>query len=183
MRILILFLSFFLLGQVFSQELSKEEKKALLEEIKLLKKNPEKLKYMKEADEVKDVIISEQNNEVVFLKKEIQKKDIKNTQLRDSISWLTKREMELSDCSMDESGTKYRIQIGLFNNLDLTSMMNEDRFVIHEYINNLHRYSIGNFESREEAELFKLEIRKLGIKDAFVSQYYEGERVAEEKLK
>ncbi len=40
-----------------------------------------------------------------------------------------------------------------------------------------NRYSLGNFKTKEEAEDFKKEIIKLGIKDAWVVAYENDKRI------
>lgn len=46
---------------------------------------------------------------------------------------------------------------------------------MHEEVDGLHR-SIGNFSTETEAEIFKTEMRKLGLSDAFVTEYIVGSR-------
>lgn len=176
----LLFISFILCN---AQTLTPEEKKELVKEIKELKKNPEKYKFLKESAEMKDVIIVEQNNEIVVLKKDIQKKDLNIKSLNDSLMVVKKAEAASAAKTVyvkgpENVGYKYRVQVGLFQNLDLSNFLIDDaKFFIHEYIDGKHRYSIGNFTTEEEAEAFKENLRRLGLKDAFVSEYQDGDRV------
>jgi hypothetical protein len=43
--------------------------------------------------------------------------------------------------------------------------------------NEAHQYVISYFSNFEDADACKKDIRKLGIKDAFVTQYTDGKRV------
>jgi hypothetical protein len=187
MKNIIVILALLFVGNLSAQELSKQEKADLLEEIKLLKKNPEKLKTMKETLTVRDVIITDQNKQIADLKKEIQQKDIAKSNLSDSLAYLNTKLLAAekavvytsngNEPPLDHNGMKYRVQIGVFKNYDITHLFDDPKYIVHEDVNGLHRYSVGNFNSMEDAEAFKVEMRRLGIKDAFVSTYKDGTRI------
>lgn len=196
MKNLLLFLSLLACTSVFAQNISKEEKQALLEEIKELKKSPEKLKYLKESIEVRDITLGQLNEEISELKIDAQKKDLVLEKLEDSL--VTMREemktMEVkkvpvannynlpsttTNAPLDHSGYKYRVQIGVFKNFDITNLFDEPKYIVHEYVNGMHRYSIGNFTSEMDAEAFKKEMKRMGLKDAFVTTYEEGYRLGD----
>ena len=78
--------------------------------------------------------------------------------------------------STSESGTTYRVQLGLF-----AKDINKNKFpgagtVKIETIDGLHRVTTGNFSTREEAEKFNSELQKKGYA-GFVSKYVNGLRV------
>ena len=75
-----------------------------------------------------------------------------------------------------ESGTTYRIQLGLF-----AKDINKNKFpgagtVKIEMIDGLHRVTTGNFSTREEAEKFNSQLQNKGY-TGFVSKYVNGIRV------
>ncbi|MCD8529057.1 MAG: hypothetical protein LRY27_03655 [Chitinophagales bacterium] len=163
-----------------AQTLTKQEIKQLKQEIKQLKKDPVQYKYLKENVGVKDVIIVEQNNDINVLKKDAQKKDVQIQTLNGQVAAAKSQPVETTVVSAgpDNTGYKYRVQLGLFNFFDVSSYLNDNlKYFIHEMVNGQHRYSIGNFTTLQEAEAFKNYMKKLGIKDAFVSEYQEGNRI------
>jgi hypothetical protein len=176
------------LTNIQAQELSKSEKKALMSEIKALKKSPEKFVKMKENLEFSDIIVDQQIEIIAGLKKEAQ---ITELSLNETKSKLESVETDLakskaliynldefgaSRAPMNHQGEKYRVQIGLYTNLDFSYLLDDPKFMVHEYLNGQHRYSVGNFNTEEEADAFKIEMRKLGIYGAFVSTYTDGRR-------
>ena len=200
MKNLLLILSLLACTSLFAQNLSKAEKKALLEEIKELKKSPEKLKELKESIEVREIIIDQQNEEIDDLKKESQKNDLALKEMKDSLTIVKDKIKTLNSSSgnsgvqasnaynlaptttnapLDHAGNKYRVQIGVFQNFDITHLFDEPKYIVHEYVNGMHRYSIGNFTTEADAEVFKKEMKRMGLKDAFVTTYTDGYRVGD----
>jgi len=76
-----------------------------------------------------------------------------------------------------KSSTFYRVQIGAFNKrLDkktLKEFFYHTEFIYEEYIDNFYKYTIGNFNSFDEALNFA---KKCGINGAFVVKYVDGKR-------
>ncbi len=76
-----------------------------------------------------------------------------------------------------EKETIYSVQIKSFvdNNLTLSSKsLNNTLFV---KTNPFYSYSLGNFETLEEAQKFRKQLVNLGFEDAFVASYKEGKRL------
>lgn len=76
-------------------------------------------------------------------------------------------------------GLFFTVQVGVFN----TSVKPEDVFSLPEMItyrlpNGHIRYSTGYFDSREEAKLRLKMARESGVQDAFITAYYNGERIS-----
>lgn len=185
-HLILSFLIAFTWSNISAQELSKEEKKQLKTQIKDLKKNPAKLKKLNDNIEMLGIAIEQQFEDISILKNNLQSRDITLTGLKDSLNALA-YELETAKESHSnltkgeqafdgQSEYQYRIQIGLFKNLDITHLFTSEKYLMHEDINGAYRYSVGNFTSEIDAEAFKVEIRKLGIKDAFVTKYKDGER-------
>lgn len=192
MRYLYISIALLLLsGSVMAQDLSKEEKKELMEQIKSMKKNPEMLKKLKQNVADRDDIIEEQIEEITILKNDLEKRNQEIAKLSDELQVMEANRIEAEtkaaqfspenyipgDAPLDHDGTKYRIQIGLFKNLNITHLFDQPKYIVHENVNGMHRYSVGNFDSESDAEAFKLELRRLGIKDAFVTTYKDGSRI------
>ncbi|NNJ89213.1 MAG: SPOR domain-containing protein [Eudoraea sp.] len=76
-----------------------------------------------------------------------------------------------------EKETIYSVQIKSFveNNLTLSSQsLNNTLFV---KTNPFYSYSLGNFETLEEAQKFRKQLVDMGFDDAFVASYKEGKRL------
>jgi len=110
--------------------------------------------------------------------------------LEDKVSAL---EEEMTNQSLDEEldGDKgsltdeltYAVQIGAFEKKDLS--MYSDNFVNFKEIKSgdFNKYSVGNFETLKEAQLFRSEMVKLGFKNAFIASYQDGKRIKIEKTR
>lgn len=161
----------------YAQELNKAEAKALKKEIKSLLKSPEEYKKLKESSDLKNVVINEQNSSIRQLQEVIKQKDLSIAKLNEKTQTLENQPTpSTNDCDLDNNGNKYRVQIGLYKNNDLTYLLQNPKFFLHENVDGVHRYSIGNFDTEAEAETFKIEMRRLGLSDAFVTEYKGGIR-------
>ncbi len=83
------------------------------------------------------------------------------------------------------SGIVYKVQIGAFKNFDMTKYIQEkgEGHFEGESADNLNKYTIGQFRDLEVAEAFKKDLRKLGIKDAFIVAYSDGKRITLEEAR
>ncbi len=76
-----------------------------------------------------------------------------------------------------EKETIYSVQVKSFvdNNLTLSSKsLNNTLFV---KTNPFYSYSLGNFETLEEAQKFRKQLVNIGFEDAFVASYKDGKRL------
>jgi hypothetical protein len=73
-------------------------------------------------------------------------------------------------------GIVYQVQMGYYQYLDLVSFNEKLKTIKAEEVDGAKRYVIGHFENVMDAIQFSNDIKKLGIKDAFVSQYEDGVR-------
>ena len=74
-------------------------------------------------------------------------------------------------------GLFYSVQIGAFSKpLDKENAFNVSPLVT-QYKNNLYKYSTGIFNSVDEAKVRKDQMNELGLSDAFIVAFYNGERV------
>lgn len=76
-----------------------------------------------------------------------------------------------------EDEVVYSVQIGAFEEKDLS--MYSDNFVNFKEIKSgsFNKYSLGNFETLNEAKGFRRELVKLGFRKAFIASYQNGERL------
>lgn len=174
---------FFIGGSSHAQNLSKAEKRDLKKELKTYLKEPVKFKYLKESLATKEVIVNEQAKELTAIAKERNAIKFELNAARDSIgiygnqlSSFKDNTSQNSEC-IDDNGMKYKVQIGLYRQFDIRSFLQELKVTSFEEIDGMFRYTIGNFTTEDEAELFKEAIRKMGISGAFVAYYLDGERI------
>jgi hypothetical protein len=76
-----------------------------------------------------------------------------------------------------EKETVYSVQIKSFvdNNVTLASEALTNTLFVKT--NPFYSYSLGNFETLEEAQKFRIQLVDIGFKDAFVASYKEGKRI------
>lgn len=77
------------------------------------------------------------------------------------------------------TGTIYKVQIGLYKEFNINKYFEEPRFIGYEEVDGMNRYIISYFPDEDIAKDFVKDVRKMGIKDAFVSKYIDGQRVYE----
>ncbi len=75
-------------------------------------------------------------------------------------------------------GLIYHVQVGAYVHFDMNQhLVQTDKTFEGETRDGMNKYMMGNFKDVKNAESFKDDIRKLGIKDAFVVPYIDGTRV------
>lgn len=77
-----------------------------------------------------------------------------------------------------EKETIYSVQVKAFvdKNLNLASESLSNTLFVKN--NPFYAYSLGNFETLEEAQRFRQELVQMGFEDAFVASYKDGKRIA-----
>ncbi len=161
---------------VDAQTLSKQERKALKKEIKTYKKNPEK--WVKMLDRHKTEV-NDLEAEIERLKAELKDAKATNNELLAKIDELNARYnnlLETMPSAKVPNGTIYQVQMGYYQYLDLVSFNEKLKVVKAEEVDGAKRYVIGYFENLMDAVQFSNDIKTLGIDDAFVTQYIDGER-------
>lgn len=177
--VFILFLSSaFLLTSVDvnAQTISKKRKKELKKELKALKKDPAKYDKMlkKNAAEKKEM-----EDENTRLKTAVSYLEEQNNLLKMQIDELDARYSALLEKQSNTSlpdGIAYQVQMGYYQYLNLASFNEQMKTIKAEEVDGAKRYVVGHFLELEDAIQFRDDIKKLGIEDAFVSQYINGER-------
>lgn len=180
-----LVISLFLIGSIAftglnadAQSLSKKEKKALKKELRQYKKHPETYKKMMDG---KNETIASQEKTIEELNKTLAGLRKENAAIMDSLEALNLKYNNLIAKSINDprklpEGKVYQVQVGYYKNIDFESFNSTVRAVKAEQTADAERYVIGYFESLADAKAFAEDLRILGIKDAFVSQYINGIR-------
>ncbi|WP_038028536.1 hypothetical protein [Thermonema rossianum] len=172
MRFILLIISFVLVGgHLQAQRMSKEEKKIYKEWKKKLKSTS--LEDLKAMHEEKDQL----NQELRTLEAELQELRDQLATKDNQISALESRNQQLKR-QIEENAQRKNEEKGIFFKVQL-SFTDEDASG-----NTVNRYyTLGIFRSYEDAVAFRDAVRKLGIKDAYVQGYKDGERRPVDELR
>lgn len=73
-----------------------------------------------------------------------------------------------------QQGIAFTIQIGAYKNTNLSDYTNAD---LQTEQGNVNKYVLGIFSKYEEAEQLKAHLKNMGLKDAWVVSYKDGQRV------
>jgi len=189
-RVLFLCLALIFSGiQVFGQ-LSKKEKKEWKKKAKEFAKNPANLKTLVETKQVVETDNSSLKGQVTTLNGQVSDKNAMIADLEDQISKmrseLTSTKAELAQLkeappvnSLDFSkGVVFKVQIGAFKNKDLSKYFNNNpNFGGEATEKGEQKFTIGVFRDYWEADKFKKYIRDMGVKDAWIVPFRDGQRV------
>ncbi len=191
--ILLLSLSLLLANSGFSQALTKSEKAKLKQELRTYMKNLEGYKTKMEDIEM---TLDSNDAQIKRLKDELAYTDMNQTEMVNKVN-AYKREVEklqgenetlknwndstfVASGKIDEkhetSGTVYKVQLGLYKSFNINKYFDTPRYIGYELVNGMNRYIISYFDNEKVATDFVKDIRKLGIKDAFVAKYVDGKR-------
>ena len=174
--VILVTLGFFFSNTVQAQELTKIQKRALKKEIRTYKKNPEKWVKMLNKHDAK---VKELNDEIAELNAQLKASELAAEKLAEQVKLEQLRYVELEKTiptTKLPDGTVYQVQMGFYQYLDLVSFNDKLKTVRAEEIDGKKRYVIGHFENLLDAVQFSNDIKRIGVTDAFVTQYIDGER-------
>lgn len=77
----------------------------------------------------------------------------------------------------DQNGVVFKVQIGAFKNKDLSKYLNKGGEFQGEDADGLKKYTLGIFRDYWEADTFKKYLREMGVKDAWIVSFKDGQRV------
>ncbi|WKK86310.2 Ezrin/radixin/moesin family protein [Marivirga arenosa] len=178
-----------------SAQLSKEEKKEMKALAKELKKNPEQMKAMVDENEsLKSSVasltaevenlkgqLSNKNAEIAAAKAEAQEAKAMAEAQRQRANEMAKKAKEANNsepAALDESGTWFKVQVGAFENIDMSEYFkNNPNFSGEDTEEGLQRITLGRFRDYWEADKFKKALRQMGVKEAWIVPYKDGVRV------
>lgn len=174
--VILVTLGFFFSNTVQAQELTKTQKRALKKEIRTYKKNPEKWVKMLNKHDTK---VKELNDEIAKLNAQLKASELAAEKLAQQVKLEQLRYVELEKTIPTTElpdGTVYQVQMGFYQYLDLVSFNDKLKTVRAEEIDGKKRYVIGHFDNLLDAVQFSNDIKRIGVTDAFVTQYIDGER-------
>lgn len=174
--IILVTLGFFINQSVQAQELTKTQKRALKKEIRTYKKNPEKWVKMQNQHQDK---VNELSDEIARLNAQLKTSELTSEQLAEQLKLEQLRYVELEKTIPSTElpeGTVYQVQMGFYQYLDLVSFNDKLKTVRAEEIDGKKRYVIGHFDNLLDAVQFSNDIKRIGVSDAFVTEYIDGKR-------
>ena len=174
--IILVTLGFFINQSVQAQQLTKTQKRALKKEIRTYKKNPEKWVKMQNQHQDK---VNELSDEIARLNAQLKTAELTSEQLAEQLKLEQLRYVELEKTIPSTElpeGTVYQVQMGFYQYLDLVSFNDKLKTVRAEEIDGKKRYVIGHFDNLLDAVQFSNDIKRIGVSDAFVTEYIDGKR-------
>ena len=77
----------------------------------------------------------------------------------------------------EDKGVVFKVQIGAFTRKDLSKYLDNARNFSGEEEGGVRKYTIGVFRDYWDADTFKKYLREMGVKDAWIVSYRDGQRV------
>lgn len=166
---------------IFAQ--SSAEKKKLKKELKTYRKmKPLEIRSMKLNYESK--LKDKKNQDLQFKMMKRQFDSIQNV-LNTNNAKISQLEVQLiqaqaaaaNNRSIGAKGYYYRVQLGAYKFYDIKSKNASDESFNTESTPEMDKMTVGLFYTLAEADQFKEDIRRMGIKDAYVVPFKDGKRV------
>lgn len=166
------------------KSLSKQEIKDIKAKLKSFKKQPETYKSMitnyDKSIKDRDAKMEAMELEIERLKKRYENdmkacEDSMNAQ-RERLAAALKAQASQGSATLP-AGTAYGVQIGNYKFFDITQYFGKDKYLTAYNENDATQYVIIYFTDPKMADACRMDIQKLGIKDAFVTKYVDGKRV------
>lgn len=180
-KLIILLLANLISCFAFAQKLTKEEERALKNELKKLsveqwKSQKDEEKLLSEQVKNKNQQFKLKDNELNDLNTQVQLKETRMEQLNSELSTLSRKLMSGNDVVTSE-GAFFRVQIGAYQNKKIAKFLKKyNNFEIEEGENGMKRYLVGSFKSYWEAKNLSEKLTDRGAQ-AFVVGYLDGARV------
>lgn len=178
---------FFAFSAAFAQEeeLSRKERRKLRKkwkkEAKEYKRNPLELKEKMDNMNAKMKTLEEEKAEY---RKELNACEGEKAALKDSIANLMLKISPEGKSNQDATmqGLSMKVQIGAYKEFKPNVQFDGKELEAVRMKNGVIRYQIGEFVNLEQAKTFVGDLKRMGIKDAWVVPYVDGEFVPIEEL-
>ncbi len=175
-----------------AQEMDKKERKEWKKRVKKLE--PAEYKGLIEENRSLKSQVSSLRSELNGVDQKIAEKDDQISQYSSQISDLRSQLAQAQaraqaaaqappsrpreDDGIDENvGVVFKVQIGAFTNKDLSKYLDNAKSFAQEEGDGVKRFTIGVFRDYWEADTFKKYLREMGVKDAWIVAYRDGQRV------
>lgn len=182
----ILFSSVYTIAQ---EDMSRKEYKKLMKEWKKKKKrmDPNEFKELVDSNEkmksqlsIMRADLEDAQNQLEARNDEISNLQARNKELQAKMAQMKNEKPKgIPGFSVGNpnEGIVFKVQIGAFKNKDLTKYIDNNPHFSGDSSDGIKKYSIGIFRDYWEADAFKKYMREMGVKDAWIVSYKDGERV------
>jgi uncharacterized small protein (DUF1192 family) len=176
----------FLSNSSYAQKRKKtKEDKAIEKEWKKKTKSLDPLEYKSLMDEQAKLRAesSELNAQLLSVEERIAAKDTEISRLQAELKEMQgkmadEQSSNITGKKVSAKGVVFKVQIGAFRNKDLTKYFdNNSNFSGDVDQDGVKKYTIGYFADYWEADTFKKYLRAMGVKDAWIVPYKDGNRV------
>lgn len=191
--VILLVLSVTLVSTSAVAQMTRQEKKEWKRKAKQYKRNPALLKELEEENQALQSQVSRLKTEVNNLQSDLGNKDARISELQDNLT-ATRSELAAVNAKMKEAeanssgrigiggdmidGVVFKVQIGAFRNKDLSKYFEKhENFGGETAEAGEQRITLGQFRDYWEADVFKKYLREMGVKDAWIVPYKDGQRV------
>ena len=170
-------------------QLSKAEKKALKSKLKQFKNLDKFNAFLEEHEEFqgrintlqgqvksKDEQLGAKNTEISELRDENDELKSAVASLRSQLASKPEAPAPTTGPATDMSGIVFKVQIGAFKERDMQDFDGQEHFTI-DKAEDIQKFSLGAFRDYWEADSFKKHLREMGVKDAWIVSYKDGQRV------
>jgi DNA repair exonuclease SbcCD ATPase subunit len=201
-KILILAIAILAFGPIeaSAQKMSRQEKKEFRQKIREYRNNPDALMSIEDDRN----LLRRENQDLQVrlnqLESERGRKDAKIADLEQEIAQLNmgmrsaqdamqqlreqKEAVAMAPRGPDKRGLIFRVQIGAYGKTTVPAVLDkdDDNFDL-ETVDGLQRILIGLFRNMDEAEQLRGHMQKIGIRDAWVVPYLDGNRISMEEAR
>ena len=181
----ILLLTLLSFQAVNGQMLSSQEKKKIKTQLKIYLKNPG---VFKKEQELMTNELAAQNKALITMKERADNAEATLKRLQDETSKF-REEIALKDQIIKDLNSKlnasnsycqageYKVQIGKFDKFSMESYLQRGKCINFEEQNGVKVYTIDGFNDPKEAFNMAQQLRRLGLKGAFVTRFKNNKRV------
>ncbi|GAB4407808.1 MAG: hypothetical protein OHK0053_34460 [Microscillaceae bacterium] len=168
---------------------SSTDRKALIAEIKAYQRNLEGYKALKEEDKTQAQKANEAKSQLTRLKADLDQATRELAKKDDAIAFLQEQLRKIRGEMGEVNATRqgrgqhdcaFSVQIGAYENRDLTQYMDKSPNFAVEQANGLKKYTLGYFTNYWEAKYFSKYLDNAGGQ-TYVVGYYKGQRVPDLK--
>lgn len=194
MKKLILVSLLLVFGFTSIAQLSKQEKKEWKSKYKAYKKDLEGFKILVEENGTLKGELSNAKNQLADAKSKMSDKDANISDLQDENARM-KSQVAAANSSAQEArnalnskpsepapmsmeGVVFKVQVGAFAKKDMANFFENNPMFSGENEEGLQKITLGFFRDYWEADTFKKHLREMGVKDAWIVPYKDGQRVA-----
>jgi len=174
-----IFFSIVLLGSsltLMAQKMEKQEAKVWKEKLKAT--SVDEFKALHEGITKDEAKIAQYQKTTQDNNNQALSKDDELSVLKQKAKQLEKETAEVDASDKSDKGIVFKVQIGAFEKVDITSQANSQKTdLTAERDNNVKKYAVGYFRDYWQADKFKKCLQNQGITDAWIVAYKDGKRV------